>query len=226
MKFETYYQEYCNEVHKALGCYLYWRLISSRAHEDKALLRALNRTPLSWILTKHSLQVTLFMTLGRVFDIDGDSFSIDDLLKTCIDEIQYFSKEKLRERRQAEFDDQVEPEWMPDFIARADEIEQVDFKKLRSEVSKHRKIFEENYKPIRHKLFAHSDKDHLEDRDSLWSNTNIGELESILWFLYDLQQTLFDAYNNGKRPLLKGRKPNFNFYEDDFGRLLDQVKGA
>ncbi len=36
------------------------------------------------------------MYLGRVFDTDGDSVSIDDLIKSCISDINLFSKSSLK----------------------------------------------------------------------------------------------------------------------------------
>lgn len=225
MNYDTYYQEFCNEVHKALGSYLLWKMIRRRSYEEKDVLDALNRTPISWIMTRHALQVTLFMTLGRIFDINGDAFSVDDLLKCCIDEIDTFSKERLRERKIAH-QNGVEPNWLDQYIEEADVIKVGDFQKLRGELSKYRKIFEKNFRPIRHKLFAHTDKGQMCNRDELWQQTNIGELESILWILHDLKVTLFDAYVNGIQPLLKKKEPDVEFYERDFARLLDQTRDA
>lgn len=47
--YDRYYQEFCNEVHKIFSCYLFWRMLNNRIAEDKKLLSALNRTPLSWM---------------------------------------------------------------------------------------------------------------------------------------------------------------------------------
>ena len=223
--YERYYQEYRNEVHKILASYLFWRMIQNRAASEKVLLNALNRTPLSWIFIRHSLQVTLFITLSRVFDVDSDAFSIDDLLKSCIDQIDIFSRENLRARKIADLNGN-EPDWLAEYLANAHVPVEDDFKRLRGEVSKRRKIFEAAYRPIRHKLIAHNDKDYMDKADELWAETNIKELEEIIWFLYDLQETLFDTYYNGRKPELQGREPNFNFYERDFEMLLDNVKGA
>jgi len=97
--YDRYYQEFSNEVHKVFSCYLFWKMLNNRIVEDKKLLSALNRTPLSWIVTRYSLNVSLFITLGRIFDIDNDAFSVDDLLKCCIAEIGSFSLASLWERK-------------------------------------------------------------------------------------------------------------------------------
>jgi hypothetical protein len=223
--FEKYYQEYCNEVHMILASYLFWRMIQNRAASEEDLLYALNRTPLSWIFTRHSLQVTLFITLGRVFDIDNDAFSVDDLLKCCIEEIDIFSLENLRSRKIADQKGK-EPDWLDEYINKSYQPVEDDFQRLRGEVTKRRKLFESAYRPIRHKLIAHKDKDYLDNKDELWAKTNIKELEEIIWFLYDLQETLFDTYHNGRKPELKDREPNLKSYESDFSSLLDSVKKA
>lgn len=221
--FDRYYQEFCNELHKILSSYLFWRMLNNKISEDKELLFALNRTPLSWTVIRHSLNVTLFITLGRVFDVDHEAFSVDDLLKCCIDEVDIFTKEALRNRKM-DGGNGIEPEWLEDYIEKAYEPSKSDFQRLRGEIAKRRRIFESVYRPIRHKLIAHNDKEYIDKADKLWVETNIDELEGIIWFLYDLKETLFDTYQNGRKPELKGCLPNFEFYENDFGRLLNSVK--
>jgi hypothetical protein len=223
--YDKYYQEFCNEVHEILSTYLFWRMIRNRIVAEKELLDALNRTPLSWIFIRHSLQVTLFIALGRVFDVDSDSFSVDDLLKCCIERIDLFSHESLRSRK---INDRggVEPEWLAKYIEKAYEPVKEDFLRLRGEVAKRRRIFIDVYRPIRHKLIAHNDKKYMDRPDELWAETNIPELEEIIWFLNDLKVTLFETFHNGRKPELVGRKPDFNFYEQDFSQLLDIVKNA
>lgn len=223
--YERYYQEFCNEVHTILSCYLFWKMINKRVSEDKKLLFALNKAPLSWNLIRHSLTVTLFITLGRVFEEKRKIFSVDKLLKCCINEINSFNLQKLRERKM-EGQNGFEPEWLLEYIQKAHEPSVEDFQQLSSEVAIRRKIYEDVYRPIRHKLIAHKNEDYMGKEDELWAKTNTKELEKIIWFLYDLKETLFDTYWNGKQPLLMGRKPDVNFYERDFGKLMDIVKNA
>lgn len=223
--YKKYYQEYCNEVHKILASFLFWRMLRNRTASEDELLNALNKTPTSWIFIQHSLQVTFFITLGRVFDIDNDAFSIDDLLKCCIEEIDIFKADNLRSRKLVG-NNGKEPEWLSEYIAKAYIPTLEDFQRLRSEVAKHRKVFEAVYLPIRHKLIAHKDKEYMGKADELWAETNIQQLEEIIWFLNDLKETLFETYNNGLKPELIGRKPDINFYEEDFGELLDMVKNS
>lgn len=220
--YEKYYQEFCNEVHGVLASYIYWRTINSRMFSEEKLLSSMNETPLSWTVTRHSLQVNVFMVLGRIFDTDKNAFSADNLLKCCINEIEVFSLENLRIRKIDE--NKEEPEWLPEYMEGVCELVEIDFSRLRDEVAKHRKVFESVYKPIRNKIFAHNDKNYICKADELWSKTNIQELENIIWFLNELKQVLFDAYQNGKKPNFTGRVPDVGFYERDFNNLLDRIK--
>lgn len=223
--YDRYYQEYCDEVHKVLASYLFWRMLHNKVGSDKALLNALNITPLSWILIRHSLQVNLFITLGRIFDVDDEAFSVDDLLKCCIAKIDVFNLDNLRKRKMNDRNGS-EPEWLLGYLKEAYVPIAEDFYRLRGEVAKRRKIFEAVYRPIRHKLIAHNDKRYLDRSDELWAETKIQELEEIIWFLNDLKVTLFETYQNGKKPILKGVEPDLEFYEDDFGKLLENTKNA
>ena len=119
-----------------------------------------------------------------------------------------------------------EPDWLEGYINKAYVPTDIDFQKLRTDVKKHRKVFNEVYQPIRHKLFAHNDKKLMGKADQLWAETNIDQLEEIIWFLYDLKQTLFQTYENGEAPVLQNRKPDMGFYESDYASLLDMVKGT
>jgi len=197
--YDKYYQEYCNEVHLTLGTYLFWKMIQNRAASEPELLSGLNESPTSWILIRHSLQVTMFLTLGRIFDTDGDAFSADDLLKCCINEIDIFSKGKLRERKLKGKNGNI-PDWIDEYIGNSYLPVEDDFQRLRGELTKRRKVFQKVYRPIRHKIFAHKDKKFIGKTDELWSETNIGELEEIVWFLNDLKRTLFETYENGRKP--------------------------
>ena len=161
--------------------------------------------------------------LGRIFDIDNDAFSVDDLLSCCIEEIGVFSHENLRARKMANQNGD-EPEWLPEYIESAYEPTKDDFNRLRGEVATRRRIFEAVYRPIRHKLIAHKDKEYLDKADLLWAETNMQELEEIIWFLNDLKETLTDTFCDGKKPVLQGREPDLEFYERDFGELLDNIK--
>ena len=92
-----YHDHFSNEVYQATACYVIWKNLQNQPAEDDALLMSLNQNALSWVFIRHSMMMSLIMALGRIFDTDGDSVSVDDLIKSCIVDIHQFSKSKLRE---------------------------------------------------------------------------------------------------------------------------------
>ena len=85
-----------NEIYQATACYVIWKNLQNEPAKDEGLLKALNHTPLSWTIIRHSMMLSLIMALGRIFDINGKTVSIDDVIKSCISDIELFSKESLK----------------------------------------------------------------------------------------------------------------------------------
>jgi hypothetical protein len=218
-----YHDHFSNEVYQATACYVIWKNLQNQPAEDDALLMSLNENALSWVFIRHSMMVSLIMALGRIFDTDGDSVSVDDLIKSCIVDIDQFSKSKLRERK---LQSHNAHEWIDSSMESVYEPIETDFNRLRSEVKKYRKIFNSYYKPLRHKIFAHSDKASFSQRDDLWRATKGANMEDMLNFLEDVKITLQEAYLNGRKPELTGRKIDEEKFSNDIQSLLKRVKNA
>ena len=215
--YETYFKEYEDELNTAIGSFLFWDILNSRKIISQKMLNEMNETPIAWNFIRYSLFVNYIIALGRIFDTDGDSFSIDNLLKACIDEIEIFSKKELRKRKEGSA---LDSKGVDEYISKAFEPTERDFHVLRGEVSKRRKIFQDVYRPIRHKIIAHKDLGHLGNSDALFENTNINEINDILEFLYSLQMALFGLYHNGRQLVLGTHKINREYYTNDFKNLL------
>jgi hypothetical protein len=215
--YETYFKEYEDELNITIGRFLFWQVLNSRKIISVKMLNKMNETPMAWNFIRYSLFVNYILGLGRIFDTDGDSFSIDDLLKTCIEEIDIFTKEELRKRKAGSG---LDSKHVDECISKAFEPTAKDFHVLRGEVSKRRKVFQDVYRPIRHKIIAHKDLEHLGNSDDLFSNTNVSEISDILEFLNSLQMALFGLYHNGRQPVLGAHKINREYYTNDFKKLL------
>lgn len=222
--YDKFYKEFENELHKTISSFLLWKCMHDRPAQDKAVLNALNKTPTSWLTIRHSLHVTFFITLGRIFDKRKDAFSVIKLLKYCENNISLFSKEKLRERRMKDLKEK--PDWLDDYINNAYEATQDDIQSLMKETEKYRNLFNDVYQPIRHKLIAHKSQSHIGNSDELYEKTRIGDIDKILEFLNSIKEVLFDLYINGRKPGLTNYKLNREFYESDFNNLIDLVKNA
>ena len=46
------------------------------------------------------------------------------------------------------------------------------------------------------------------------------------YFFNDLQETLFSAYMNGRKPELTRRELNVKFYEQDYEKLIESIKNT
>ncbi|WP_028886837.1 hypothetical protein [Teredinibacter turnerae] len=221
--YREYHELFSNEVYQATAAYVFWNKMQNEPAKDEKLLEAFNKSPLSWIVIRHSMMLSLIMTLGRIFDIDGDSVSIDDLIKSCIDDVSLFSKVKLRERKMML---PGEKPWLDEYINNAYEPREKDFQMLRPEINKYKKIYQEYYQPLRHKIFAHSDKQHFSNTNELWEATKGANMEDMLNFLEDFKVTLQMVYDNGIKPELQGRKFDKEWFSKDILALFDRVRNA
>jgi hypothetical protein len=81
-----------------------------------------------------------------------------------------------------------------------------DFHRLRDYVSKHRKIYIEKYRPLRHQVFAHRGVSDAADVSALFARTNIREMQRMLIFLMSLYNALWGLFVNGQRPVLRAHR--------------------
>ncbi|MDP1679380.1 MAG: hypothetical protein Q8L02_04565 [Candidatus Nitrotoga sp.] len=217
--YEKLYKEFENEIGTAVSSYLLWKEIHDST-ADKKILSALNRTPTSWIIIRHSLQVTFLITLHRIFETGKDVVSAEMLLATCANNISIFDKDSLKNRKDP---DNKNPDWLEDYISNAYVPTVQDIHMLRGELQKQRNIFNNIYRPIRNKLIAHNMVSHLDKSNELYAKTNIDEIEKILEFLNSLKETLFELYINGKKPDTTKYKLDKRHYTDDSKRLISSI---
>lgn len=78
------------EIDDALAVFFTYEEINRLALEDKRILNRLNADALFWKVLVHSLQTSLFIILGRIFDRGDDAHSIHKVLQ-AIDHSEYFS---------------------------------------------------------------------------------------------------------------------------------------
>ena len=186
-----------DEVTAAAWSFFVWKSFNRIVSKDDELYQRINVNALSWNVITHSLQSTFFITIGRLFDIDGAAFSVHAFLRSCIENIGQFSLEALRQRK---IDDNggVVPDWLDDYMANSYTPTENDFQRIRGEVSKYQKVYEDIYKPIRHQLIAHKEKESIEKADELFGKTNIGHIEELLDFFHQIENIVFDLLHNGK----------------------------
>lgn len=181
--------------------FLYANLaVDAILRKNRKALNAVDRTPLFWKTNLGALQTSLFIVLGRIFD-QSSNHNIDKLLRIAQENIGIFSKPALAGRKKRESRDAHK--WLPDYLKDVHEPTSADFKRLRREVANYRKIYERNYRDIRHKIFAHKEVSEAVDVEKLFSKTDIRELQKIFVFVNALYEALWQLLHNGHAPVLR-----------------------
>ena len=173
---------------------------NSIINEKKKTFREINKTPLFWNTTMGSLQTSFFIVLGRIFD-QNSTYNIDRLIKIAQENRDIFSKKALAKRKKK--DSQNADEWLDDYLKDVYEPKAKDFRELRKKVKEFRKIYETNYRGIRHKIYAHKEVSDAEEVQKLFSKTNIRELQRVFVFVNALYEALWQLLYNGRKPVLR-----------------------
>jgi AbiU2 len=171
--------------------------------DNKKVHRALNQSALLWKTTLGSLQTATFITLGRIFD-QGSAHNVDRVLGLAQRYPGIFAKSALGKRKQAQSD--TAPSWLPAYLSEAYVPTKMDFRRLRTHVHARRRVYEANYRDLRHKVFAHKELTNDADISALYAKTNIRELQRIVTFLGSLHEALWQLYFNGRKPTLHPRR--------------------
>jgi hypothetical protein len=188
------------EAESAIQFFYSWLAVHAVAGEHKEVYQLLNRAPLFWNTMLGALQTSTFIALGRVFD-QQSTHNLDRLLKIAQSNMVIFSKVSLARRKRAGSSNA--DEWLGEYLIDVYVPTAVDFRRLRSHVAKRRKIYEQNYRALRHHVFAHKVVSSKEDVQALFARTNIRELQQLLIFMRRLHEALWQLYHNGRKPTLR-----------------------
>ena len=78
-----------------------------------------------------------------------------------------------------------------------------DFRRLRRLVVKYRRIYEQGYKDIRHKIFAHREIADKYDIDKLFQKNKCYRNAAIIGLSVKIHDALWQLFHNGRKPVLK-----------------------
>jgi hypothetical protein len=199
-QFERELEVFRTEAETAAQFFYAFLAIHASAGAEKAVYRLLNTAPLFWNTILGGLQTASFVALGRVFD-QNSTHNVDRLLKLVQDNPQIFSKAALARRKQGPAP--APPQWLNDYLKRMYVPKPADFRRLRGYVSKHRKIYAEKYRPLRHQVFAHKGLSDAAAVSALFAKTNIREMQHMLIFLMSFYNALWQLFVNGHKPVLR-----------------------
>jgi hypothetical protein len=213
---EDEYWRYClyiiGEINYAAGIFELQEEINRLVSSDEAICKMLNDDALFWKIQEHSLQMSLFITLGRIFDEDENACSIHRVLKETLKHKEFFSKNALAARKCVGGTKLDSDTWNPNTQ---------ELRLLKKALATQAKKFTEIYRPIRHQVYAHSiviDETEVE----LFKKTNRAEVKNILEFLRELIAVIEDLYLNGRKPVL-GRIENPYGYPEEIRQSVNCV---
>jgi hypothetical protein len=119
-----------------------------------------------------------------------------------------FSSAALARRKQDDAD--RPPSWLASFLVDIHVPTAADFRRLRSHIKKRRRIYETNYRDLRHKVYAH--RAVLDDAEvaPIVARTSVRELERLLLFLLRFYESMWHLFMNGRRPTLRPLRYSVN----------------
>lgn len=197
---------FATEVDNVNVIYQTYEEIHCVALTDQAVRSALEKHALFWNAQTYSLQTSLVMVLGRIFDTHGDSHSVHKVVNATIGSLDIFSKESLERRKIA---DGITGKDLETFMADAWAPQNPsDLRYLKKELTPHTSRFKRAYGPIRDKFIAHRVISDPEDVWGLFAVTNRTEIGETIAFLEDLVEALQGLYMNGRKPILGGQRSN------------------
>lgn len=167
---------------------------------DHRASSVVNSTPMFWITAMGSLQDSMFMVLGRIFD-ESSKHNINVLVGMAQNNLIIFSEKSFRERKLR--NGYIAPGLLDALVRDIYIPTPKDFRELRKKISSYRKIYEKVYRDIRSKVIAHRELCKVDDVSSLYSRTNITEIEKLLISLKQIYEVLHGALVMGKKPEFK-----------------------
>jgi hypothetical protein len=214
-RYELTHEEICT----AIECFYTWLEINNSVSTNKAIYTALNEHSRFWNIILYALQSSFFVVLGRIFDNGKNAHSIHKFIASCLAYPEFFSKEALARRKQEEG---LEPDLLDEFMKDTYEPTTEDFRNLKKALTAHRRRFDKIYRGIRNDVFAHKIANEVEKKAELFGKTKIGNIEDMLYFLYDFLKVVWQLYHNGRKPTLGGMKYD---YKDRISKTVQGVLG-
>lgn len=190
--FETELELLRTEAESAAQFLYAYGAIHEVAARHAEVLTLLNTAPLFWNTTLGALQMSAFITLGRVFDDDIGSHGVARLLSLAIASPQIFTRDALAARQHGN-----SPTKSDGFRSTTYELLPSYLESLQQKVSENKAVYEAKYKPIRNKIYAHKDIKRNATVDALFAETNIVELQTLTLFLQSLYNALWKLFHDG-----------------------------
>lgn len=168
----------------------------------KSVEKAVNRNPDFWNSVLFSFTDSMFIVLGRIFDIrnaKGEKNTIHTLFAQIYQSKEIFSKELFSNRWIASHTQMLDykDEYMKGFY----EMSQEDWKNLKKLKSSLASQYQTKYRPIRD-LIAHRVLTDNKEIKNIMSKVPIRDMEKFCTKLRNLHEGLWQLYHNGRGPIV------------------------
>ena len=173
-EFRSELEIFDNEVEEAIQCFYAEQAIHNVGRKNRSVYEALNRNAAFWNLTSRAFQANALIVLGRIFDKDSRTHSIQRLLNLAVNHPEVFSRPALEKRKRPQAG-----KWTDEFMRTVYLPTKHDFGRLKQYADKQRAIYEEEYKHLRDKVFAHKER---MDMTVAFAGASIPRLERLLTF--------------------------------------------
>jgi len=211
LAFEQELEVLRTEAEGAAQFFYSYLAIHAAAGDHKKVHRLLNGSALLWNTILSGLQTSTFIVLGRILD-QNSAHNVDRVLKIAQNHPEIFSRSALGKRKQGNL--ATPPDWLSAYLSGAYVPKAADFRRLRAYVGKQRKIYNTNYRELRHKVFAHKELTDPAAVSALFAKTNIRELQQLIVFFSRLYNALWELFFNGRKPTLRARRYSLRAMRD------------
>jgi hypothetical protein len=192
---ETFRQA-AEEASQFLYAYL---AIHRLAKARRRVLKEMQRNSLFWLTVTASLQTSLIVTLGRIFD-QKSKHNLDRVVGLGQRRQSVFSRAALATRKRG--GGNAAP-WLQAYIRDAYVPDAADFRAMRKRVAGLRRVYEKSYRALRQRVFAHRETTDVAEVAQLFALTNVEELKRLVASLLAFHEALWGLFWDGRRPAIR-----------------------
>jgi hypothetical protein len=162
---------------------------------DPTLFDAIDRYAGFWNMIFGSLQSSGIIALGRMYDDDAQTLSLPKLIEYAETYSGIFSHAAFQTRKT---NNGMSPALAAGMVQNEPPFQRAQLQPLRDEFNAMKKIWDEEFKTIRHKVFAHAGRLTRQEIDELFGKALVEKMENLTVFPLRLTASLWDLYTNAR----------------------------
>lgn len=178
--------------------FLYSLIAFHEALSKEEYVGEINRNAHFWRLFEASMLSSVFISIRRLYENESDSFNFQGFIRNCINNLQDFSLENIKERKIRSGALTVEE--AEKYIVGKYESSEEDFKEMARHVKERSKNMKGAYTNVATKVYAHAI--HFSHSEALKPNQslNLYEIENALLSVWHVYEQAWQLYENGRKP--------------------------